>query len=66
MCNGSYHGAAYRPGGVEQAVRDTWEEVISQAEAKARTEGFELDTTRLRRLINTEPKKIMPVQAKLL
>ena len=55
MCGGRYHGAARRPGGVEQAVRDTWEEAIEQAEQKAKAEGMELDTSRLRKFIGLEP-----------
>jgi len=55
MCGGRYHGAAHRPGGVEQAVRDTWEEAIEQAEQKAKAEGMELDVSRLRKFIGLEP-----------
>ena len=36
MCGCRYHGAARQPGGVEQAVRDTWEEAVQDAEQKAR------------------------------
>ena len=56
MCGGRYHGAAHRAGGVEQAVRDTWEEAIQEAEQKAKTEGMELDTSRLRKFIGLELK----------
>ncbi len=55
MCGGRYHGAARQPGGVEQAVRDTWEDAIQEAEKKARDEGMELDTSRLRKFIGLEP-----------
>ena len=57
MCGGRYHGAAHRAGGVEQAVRDTWEEAIQEAEQKAKAEGMELDTSRLRKFIGLEPAK---------
>lgn len=55
MCGGRYHGSARQPGGVEQAVRDTWEEAIQEAEQKAKSEGMELDTSRLRKFIGLEP-----------
>jgi len=55
MCGGRYHGAAHRPGGVEKAVRDTWEEAIQEAKQKAKAEGMELDTSRLRKFIGLEP-----------
>lgn len=51
ICGGRYHGSAHRPGGVEQAVKDTWEEAIQEAEAKAKAEGMKLDTSRLRKFI---------------
>ena len=56
MCGGRYHGATHRPGGVEQAVRDNWEEAIEEAEQKACVEGMELDTNRLRKFIGLEPQ----------
>jgi len=55
ICSGRYHGSAHQPGGVEQAVKDTWEEAIQEAEEKARAEGMELDTSRLREFIGLEP-----------
>jgi len=55
MCGGRYHGAAHLPGGVEQAVRDTWEEAIQEAAQKAKAEGMELDTGRLRKFIGLKP-----------
>ena len=55
MCGGRFHGSAHRPGGVAQAVRDTWEEVIREAEQKPRSEGMELDISRLRKFIGLEP-----------
>ena len=45
-CGGKMHGAANRPGGVEQAVRDYWDDVIDEAEKKAKEEGLELETER--------------------
>jgi len=57
VCGGRYHGAAHRPGGVEQAVRDTWEEAIQEAEARAKAEGLKLDTTGIRKIIGLEPDK---------
>ena len=50
-CGGSFHGSARQPGGVEQAVRDNWEDAIREAEQKAKAEGKEIDTSGLRRLI---------------
>jgi hypothetical protein len=58
MCGGRYHGAAWRPGGVEQAVRDTWEEAVQEAEEKSKAEGMKLDTSRLRRFIGLEIKAV--------
>ena len=55
MCGGRFHGAAHRPGGLEQAVRDTWEEAIQEAEKKAKAEGMELDTSWLRKFIGLGP-----------
>jgi len=55
MCGGRYHGSAHQPGGVEQAVKDTWEEAVQEAEQKAAAEGMELDTSRLREFIGLEP-----------
>ncbi|MBA7701387.1 hypothetical protein ES703_110123 [subsurface metagenome] len=55
ICGGRYHGKAHQPGGVEKAVRDTWEEAINEAEHKAQAEGMELDTSRLRKFIELEP-----------
>lgn len=54
ICNGRFHSSAHRPGGIEQAVRDTWEEAIEEAEQKAKSEGTELDTSRLRKFIGLE------------
>lgn len=51
MCGGKYHGSANRPGGVEQAVKDNWEEAIEDAEKKAQEQGMQLDTSRLRKFI---------------
>jgi hypothetical protein len=55
VCGGRLHSSAHRPGGVEQAVKDTWEEAIQEAEAKAKAEGMELNTSRLRKFIGLEP-----------
>jgi len=62
MCGGRYHGAAHRPGGVEQAVRDTWEEAIGQAKQKAKAEGMELDTSRLRKFIGEVVQGRLPLE----
>ena len=56
MCGGRYHGAAHQPGGVEQAVHETWEDAIQEAERKAKAEGMELDTSRLRKFIGLQTK----------
>lgn len=62
MCGGKYHGASNRPGGVEQAVKDNWEEAIEDAEKKAQEQGMELDTSRLRKFIgiqeSTQPESV--------
>ncbi|MBA7594292.1 hypothetical protein ES703_01232 [subsurface metagenome] len=46
MCGGRFHGSANQPGGVEQTVRDYWDDVVDEAEKKAREEGLELETER--------------------
>ena len=46
ICGGKMHGATHLPGGVEQAVRDNWEEAVQEAEQKAEAEGMELETER--------------------
>lgn len=51
ICGGRYHGKSHQPGGVEQAVRDSWEDAIKEAEAKAKAEGVELDTSWIRRMV---------------
>jgi hypothetical protein len=56
MCGGKYHGSNNKPGGIEQAVKDHWEEVVSEAEKKAEAEGLELDTSGIRKLIGLEDK----------
>jgi len=43
MCGGAFHGAAHRPGGLEQAIEAFWEEVIEQAQERAEQEGVELE-----------------------
>jgi len=55
VCGGRYHSSAHRPGGVEQAVKDTWEEAVQEAEQKAKAEGMDLDTSRLREFIGLVP-----------
>lgn len=55
VCGGRYHSSARQPGGGEQAVRDIWEEAIQEAEQKAKAEGMELNTSRLRKFIGLEP-----------
>jgi len=46
MCGGRFHGSANQPGGIEQAIRDYWEDVMAAAEKKAKEEGLELETER--------------------
>lgn len=55
ICGGKLHGSANLPGGVEQAVKNNWEEAIREAEQKAAAEGMELDTSQLRKIIGLEP-----------
>ncbi|GAH98350.1 unnamed protein product, partial [marine sediment metagenome] len=45
-CGGHFHGSAKQPGGVEQAVRDYWDDVLDEARKKAKEEGLELETER--------------------
>jgi len=54
MCGGKFHGSANQLGGVEQAVKDSWEEAVQDAEQKAAAEGMELDTSRLRKFIGLD------------
>ena len=42
MCNGSFHGAAKRPGGLEKAIEDFWEGVVDEAQKKCEKEKIEL------------------------
>lgn len=42
MCGGRYHGAANKEGGLERAVREHGEEVLTAAKERARREGLEL------------------------
>ncbi len=44
-CGGRFHGSANQPGGVEQAVRHYWDDVLNETEKKAK-EGLELETER--------------------
>ena len=53
-CGGAFHGSTHQPGGVEQVVKDHWEQAIEDAEQKAREEGVEIDTAGLRKLIGIE------------
>lgn len=45
-CGGRFHGSANQAGGVEQAVRDHWDDVLDEAQKKANEEGLELETER--------------------
>ncbi len=45
-CGGRFHGSANQPGGVEQAVRHYWDDVLNETEKKAKEEGLELETER--------------------
>lgn len=42
MCGGRFHGAANRPGGLEKAIEDFWEEAIEEAKERAHRDGYEL------------------------
>ena len=42
MCGGRYHGAANKPGGLEQAVKEFGKEVLEAAERKAREGKMQL------------------------
>ena len=44
MCGGRFHGSTNRSGGVKRAVRDYWEDVLTEVEKKASEEGLELET----------------------
>ncbi len=60
MCGGRFHGATRKPGGVEQAVKDYWKDVVDEAEKKAEEEGLELETERWtknrQRILGIKPK----------
>lgn len=45
-CGGRFHGSGNRPGGVEQAIRNFWDDVLDEAQKKAEEEGLELETER--------------------
>ncbi len=42
MCGGAFHGAALRTGGVETAVNEFWQEVVEEAEKRAKKEGYQV------------------------
>jgi len=69
MCGGRFHGSAALPGGVEQAVRDNWEEVLDEAEKKAKEEGLEMETERWaknrQRILGELPTKSKPVNTEI-
>lgn len=46
ICGGRFHGSASRPGGVEQTVRDYWDDVLEESQRKAEEQGLELETER--------------------
>ena len=59
ICGGRYHGSNHLPGGVQQKVKDTWEEAVSEVEKKAEAEGAKVNTNGLRKLIGLEPKPVV-------
>ncbi|MBA7581118.1 hypothetical protein ES708_23018 [subsurface metagenome] len=65
-CGGRFHGSARQPGGIEQAVRDGWDDNLVEAEKKAKEEGLELETERWAKNRQHILAKIKPVQGRLL
>ena len=68
MCGGRFHGSANRAGGTEQAIKDYWEEVVDEAEKRAKEEGLELETerwTKNRQRILGELSKPKPANTEL-
>ncbi|GAJ03188.1 unnamed protein product, partial [marine sediment metagenome] len=37
-CGGRFHGSARQPGGVEQTLRDYWDDILDEAQKKAEEE----------------------------
>jgi len=68
-CGGRFHGSANRSGGVEQAVRDYWDDILDQAQKKAEKEGLELETERWarnrQRILGELPTKAKPVNTEI-
>jgi hypothetical protein len=62
MCGGKYHGANNRPGGVEQAVKDTWDFEIKYVEDQAKAEGIALNTSRLKKMLGLERQADLPIE----
>ena len=69
MCGGRFHGSANRAGGVEQAVRDYWEDMVDEAEKKAKEKGLELETERWaknrQRILGELPTKAKSINAEI-
>ena len=69
MCGGKMHSSANRAGGVEQAVKEHWEEILDEAEKKAEEEGLELETERWtknrQRILGELPTKPKPVKTEI-
>ena len=67
-CGGRFHGSANQPGGVEHAVRDYWDDVLDEAQKKAKEEGLALETERWtknrQRILGELPTKSKPVNKK--
>ena len=65
-CGGRFHGSARQSGGVEQAVRDYWDDVLDEAQKKAEEEGLELETDRWtknrQRILGELPTKAKPTE----
>ena len=69
ICGGRFHGSANQPGGVEQAFRNYWGDVLDEAENKAKEEGLELETERWtknhQRILGELPTKSKPVNIEI-
>ncbi len=42
MCGGKFHGASHHAGGIEQAVKDRWDDAMKIAEQNAQSRGMEI------------------------
>lgn len=58
MCGGRYHGKAFEPGGMEAAIQEYHDEIITSAERRAANQGFQIRATSKRKLLKDLTKDI--------